>query len=342
MAKIGNRTKESTDTTGTGTLDLNGAPVGFRGFGDELSSGDTVYYLIVDDPDNPVSYEYGVGTFTSGTPDTLSRDTVEGSSNSGSKVSFVAGTKTVISTITVDTLDNIPPAASTTVAGKVELATTAETTTGTDATRAVTPDGLHDMTSLAGASWFLDEDDMVSDSETKTASQQSIKAYVTSSIAAAGGITLATMQASTSGTSIDFTSIPAGTKRITIMFAGVSTTGTSDVIVQLGDSGGVETTGYSGNNVDSTQSGGVANNTGFILNNLQGAGDGADGAVTLTLMDAATFLWVMTSTMSDDASTNVFWTSGTKTLSAELDRVRITTVTGSQTFDGGSINIAVE
>ena len=158
----------------------------------------------------------------------------------------------------------------------------------------------------------------------------------------AGGIALATQVASTSGTSIDFTSIAAGTKRITIMFAGVSTTGTSDVIVQLGDSGGVEATGYSGNNVDSTQSGGVVNNTGFILNNLQGAGDGADGAVTLTLMDADTFLWVMTSTMSDDASTNVFWTSGTKTLSAELDRVRITTVTGSQTFDGGAINIAVE
>lgn len=69
-------------------------------------------------------------------------------------------------------------AASDTAAGKVELATTAETTTGTDATRAVTPDGLHDMTSLAGAVWFLDEDDMASNSATKTASQQSIKAYV--------------------------------------------------------------------------------------------------------------------------------------------------------------------
>ncbi|MDA0798706.1 MAG: hypothetical protein O2884_08560 [Chloroflexi bacterium] len=70
------------------------------------------------------------------------------------------------------------PTASDTVAGIVELATTAETETGTDATRAVTPDGLHDMTSLAGAAWFLDEDNMASDSATKTASQQSIKAYV--------------------------------------------------------------------------------------------------------------------------------------------------------------------
>lgn len=69
-------------------------------------------------------------------------------------------------------------AATTTTPGIVELATTAETTTGTDATRAVTPQGLHDMTSLAGATWFLDEDDMVSDSATKTVSQQSVKAYV--------------------------------------------------------------------------------------------------------------------------------------------------------------------
>lgn len=70
------------------------------------------------------------------------------------------------------------PDASDTVKGKVELATTAETTTGTDATRAVTPDGLHDMTSLAGAAWFLDEDNMASDSATKVSSQQALKAYV--------------------------------------------------------------------------------------------------------------------------------------------------------------------
>ncbi len=73
-------------------------------------------------------------------------------------------------------------AASATVAGIVELATTAETETGTDATRAVTPDGLHDMTTLAGAAWFLDEDTMSSDSATKTASQQSIKAYVDTTV----------------------------------------------------------------------------------------------------------------------------------------------------------------
>jgi len=79
---------------------------------------------------------------------------------------------------------NLVPEATDAVKGKVELATTAETTTGTDATRAVTPDGLHDMTSLAGAAWFLDEDTMSSDSDTKVPSQQSVKAYVDTQIAA--------------------------------------------------------------------------------------------------------------------------------------------------------------
>lgn|GEM_PF-3373681 len=107
MAKIGNRVKETSDTTGTGTLDLNGAPTGFRAFSDELTSADEVYYLIVDDPDSPTEYEFGVGTFTAGTPDTLSRDTVHGSSNADAKVSFSAGTKTVISTALVETFRTI-------------------------------------------------------------------------------------------------------------------------------------------------------------------------------------------------------------------------------------------
>lgn len=95
--------------------------------------------------------------------------------------------------VSVDSdVTDVVASASDITAGKVELATTAETTTGTDTTRAVTPDGLHDMTSLAGAAWFLDEDDMASNSATKTVSQQSLKAYVDTEIAgvsAGSGIT---------------------------------------------------------------------------------------------------------------------------------------------------------
>ena len=85
-----------------------------------------------------------------------------------------------------------PSTASDTVEGVVELATTTETTTGTDATRAVTPAGLHNMTSLAGAAWFLDEDDMASDSATKVASQQSVKAYVDTTVGALATVTAGT------------------------------------------------------------------------------------------------------------------------------------------------------
>ena len=223
-------------------------------------------------------------------------------------------------------------AASTTVAGIVELATTAETTTGTDALRAVTPDGLHDMTSLAGAAWFLDEDTLSSDSNVKVPSQQSVKAYVDAS-----GFTLPSPQATTSGTSIDFTSIPAGTKVITINFNGVSTNGSSDTIIQIGDSGGVETSGYTGANVDSTQSGGVDMSAGFILDNLQAAGTAHYGSVVLTLLNSSTFIWSMTSNIAHGSY--VTFSAGGKTLSAELDRVRLTTENGSDTFDAGSVNI---
>lgn len=80
---------------------------------------------------------------------------------------------------------DIVTAASDTAAGKIEIATTAETTTGTDATRAVSPDGLHDMTSIAGAAWILDEDAMGSNSDTKLPTQQSVKAYADTKAASA-------------------------------------------------------------------------------------------------------------------------------------------------------------
>lgn len=83
-----------------------------------------------------------------------------------------------IGVVSVDTdVTDIVSAASDTAQGKVELATTAETTTGTDAARAVTPKSLHDMTSLSSAAWMLDEDAMTTNSDTKVPSQQSVKAY---------------------------------------------------------------------------------------------------------------------------------------------------------------------
>ena len=151
-----------------------------------------------------------------------------------------------------------------------------------------------------------------------------------------------TAVASTSGTSIDFTSIPAGVRRITVMFDAVSTSGTSNWLVQLGDSGGIENTGYLsvGTFLGATTSG-TSYTAGFglpignathvaqgliILSNLTGNGWTANGSLA----------------GSGSAAGFIYSTSGAKTLSATLDRVRITTAGGTDTFDAGSINILYE
>jgi len=90
MGKFGGRIKETTSSTGTGTISLAGAPTGFRGFAEAFASGDKVDYLLVDSVSNPTEFEWGEGTFTAGAPNTLSRDTVFRSSNSNNKVAWAA------------------------------------------------------------------------------------------------------------------------------------------------------------------------------------------------------------------------------------------------------------
>ena len=93
--KLTTRVSETTSTTGTGTLDLNGAQTAYRAFSTELNSGDETWYLITDSATSPTFYEAGRGTFTTGSPNTLSRDTVTASSNSDNKVSLPIGTAIV-------------------------------------------------------------------------------------------------------------------------------------------------------------------------------------------------------------------------------------------------------
>ena len=160
-------------------------------------------------------------------------------------------------------------------------------------------------------------------------------------------ITSGTAVASTSGTSIDFTGIPSGVKRITVMFNGVSTSGTSPPQIQIGDSGGVETTGYAG--TSSAIAGGTAQavfTTGFGLGVNTANWSSAvivSGAITITLLNSSTNNWVASGSLGrSDATGSTYFTSGGKSLSDVLDRVRITTVNGTDTFDAGSINIMWE
>jgi hypothetical protein len=144
-------------------------------------------------------------------------------------------------------------------------------------------------------------------------------------------------------TSIDFTGIPSWVKRITVMFSGVSTSGTSNIQVQLGDAGGVETTGYSGAMVR-TGASALATaqypTTGFLLVNDLAAADLLSGNIVFAYIGSN--IWTGISQIAEHAATSCFAGSGTKTLSDTLTQVRITTVNGTDTFDAGTINILYE
>ena len=151
---ISDRVKETTTTTGTGTLTLGGAVTGFETFTVNLSDGDTTYYACTDNTD----FEVGLGTFTaSGT--TLARTTILASSNSGSAVNWGAGTRTVFCTL---------PAAKTVFLDGSNVANISNLKLASGAT----------VTAI------LDEDGLSSDSATSLATQQSIKAYVDAQVTA--------------------------------------------------------------------------------------------------------------------------------------------------------------
>jgi hypothetical protein len=177
----------------------------------------------------------------------------------------------------------------------------------------------------------------------KTLTSPTITGAVLSSMASSV-ITSGTAVASTSGTSIDFTSIPSWVKRITVMFAGVSTNGTSVIQIQLGDSGGVETTGYlgAGGLIINNAATAVATFTsGFAITSAATAASVYHGSMVITLLGSNA--WVANGAFArSDAALVQNFGQGSKTLSDTIDRVRITTVNGTDTFDAGSINILYE
>jgi hypothetical protein len=168
--------------------------------------------------------------------------------------------------------------------------------------------------------------------------------YLTST--SGGAITLATAQTA-SGTAVDFTGIPSWVKRITVMFNKVGTNGSSVIRLQLGDAGGIETTGYAGSKYaispGNTGLGSLWNTSGAeivdgnVMNNLSELA----GIVYITLVGSN--LWLFSGSTANTTSGNgATVTNGTKNLSDTLTQLRITTVNGTDTFDAGTINISYE
>lgn len=154
----------------------------------------------------------------------------------------------------------------------------------------------------------------------------------TNSGAVYDGIQRATLQASTSGTSIDFTGIPSWVKRITVIFNGVSLSATADLLVQIGDSGGIETTGYV------SGSGSGSNSTSGYVVRMANAARAAYGVMQITNITGNN--WVSFHSINAGTTTD-FAGGGGKTLSDVLTQLRITS-TSTDTFDAGSINILYE
>lgn len=152
---------------------------------------------------------------------------------------------------------------------------------------------------------------------------------------------LMTAQNSTSGTAIDFTGIPNWAKKITIMFNGVSTSGTSYVRVQLGSST-IQTTGYLGTVTKSSTSAVASANftTGFDGYDSLSAGDLRNGSLGVTNLSSNT--WCISGSYGLSNSVGSCCISGSVILSGTLDRLRITTVNGTDTFDAGQINVLYE
>ncbi len=154
-----------------------------------------------------------------------------------------------------------------------------------------------------------------------------------------------TSQASTSGTSIDFTSIPDWVKRVTVMFSGVSTNGTSEIIFQLGTSAGFVATGYLGAAVTTTggTTGSSNLSTGFLARMGATAGTAAairHGHAVFTLIGSNT--WICSLNIGLSNTDYLGTTAGTIALPGTLTQVRITTAGGANTFDAGTINTIYE
>jgi hypothetical protein len=155
-------------------------------------------------------------------------------------------------------------------------------------------------------------------------------------------ITSGTAVATTSGTAIDFTGIPRWVKRVTVMLNGVSTNGTSTVQIQVGSSS-FSSSGYlSSCGSINAGVGQIGSTTGIAVSNSLSAASNFSGVIIFCLFSSNQWIASGNSQYSTAAGA-IFMTSGyTPSLSGSLDRVRLTTANGTDTFDAGSVNIMYE
>lgn len=149
-----------------------------------------------------------------------------------------------------------------------------------------------------------------------------------------------TAVASTSGTSIDFTNIPSWVRRITLILDSVSTNGNGQFLIQIGPSGGVETSSYSSTSIYTGSATGQSTSTSGFVSVNGSSSNVMSGTVIITNINSN--IWVQSHNTANNGGTIIVTGSGTKSLASTLSIVRLTTTTGTDVFDSGTVNILYE
>ena len=158
------------------------------------------------------------------------------------------------------------------------------------------------------------------------------------------GLTMGTNQTASAGdaTFADFTGIPSWARRITIMLDFIGTDGTEQLMLQLGDAGGLETSGYDGGVSNDSGASSLKNGTSFYLNAATVGTESTYGVVTLTSKLPSSNTWAMHAILKIDGTTIGSQAAGVKSLTQPLTQFRISTDGTPDDFDSGTINIMYE
>lgn len=153
-------------------------------------------------------------------------------------------------------------------------------------------------------------------------------------------LTLGTAVATTSGTAVTLSGIPSWVKRITLMLSEVSTSGTGNLAIRLGTSVGNVSTGYMGVTTICSVAGATNDTSMVLVSYSASAATKSNGTVTLIHMGGN--LWAISGVVGRSTSGFLDLTGYTVQLPGVLDRLVVLTGNGTDTFDGGSVNILYE